>query len=398
MSYLDRAIFRIPTRIATRFATACHRLASICPWSAIFRLGLAALALLAGSLAGRVAWAAAISSETSVGSYSQSEALDGNGDFPDAANGDPSDFSWDGSYSYTRAIVPPAGSVGEIVDTTHAIDASLSWEDDAGYGAAGVLDYALTPEEKLTERGARIGISYRWRYGKAVALAGDSARGAADDNGEAADGGAGEAAQAAVDAPLGLEEAEAPAPKKQKKFKPWFFAKLDAGELGYSTETASSSNAKGRGKKAVVVTAPATAVSLQQSSLALSLQWKPTAYFRARLSGTAYKYDRDVATFEGALDSPAAARRGLSGFSDAIGGLPAWSAKAGLRLDLSEEAAIDLLEEYAELAADGTPSSTTTLKFIGVINKTWKVWLGAAYETSNSLVDRLGIVGAQASF
>ncbi|MGZ3722458.1 MAG: hypothetical protein ACXVA9_05990 [Bdellovibrionales bacterium] len=151
---------------------------------------------------------------------------------------------------------------------------------------------------------------------------------------------------------------------------------------------------KKRLKKTVTVPVNGTA-EIRQSLFGVDLNWRPVHDWRIALGFDHYSYNRDVAKFESSLDSPAGLQRGVSGFSNTVGGLPRVTYSAKIAWYFARDWKNTLSELYSIAAADSSVSTTVKDVFDYKLNEQWRITAGAKDEHSSTLNDFLGIVGLE---
>jgi hypothetical protein len=276
--------------------------------------------------------ATSISSQTSFGPQSVSEMLDGSGDFND-------DWDWGAGVSTDRSESTVDGT--KVTDVTRGAHGGAGWFNGVA-GVRGNVTGSATPSENLSNTGATLDVRYRWK------TAPDEA-----------------------------------------KFHSYFQAAIVGGTTNYRIQF--SGTALGRNGKVRPVSGQRL---LNQTSLGLDLKWRPVKIWSLRASVTSYKYNKDVADFQTQLDSPAAARRGLSGFAGTVGGLPGSTATVGLNFYLADWT-IYLSECLSQLAVDHSRSHSSKINVEYDVNDHWLVSAGFEYDKSSTYSDSMGLIGVE---
>jgi hypothetical protein len=293
------------------------------------------------------AHALGFSAESDFGSQLSVQTIEGFGDFGgDKSKDQDAPFSWNLNYSYTRSVTSnPDGS--PIVDLTSDYAGGFAWQDEkSGWGTSANIEYSNTPAEQLVARGGNFSLLYSWQYqGR---------------------------------------------PVNEDDFSPYLNFKLSAGSTNY-LEFFNGVVQRKKGK-----TTPVSGTDeLRQSMLGLNLTWKPVSKWKFKAGASHYGYNRDVVQFENNLDSPAALQRGMSGFSDTVGGLPRVTYSAAITWAFVEHWHADFSEAFSIAAADASASTSTRGTLDYRFAQDWKATVGCDWEKSNVLTAVLAIVGIE---
>jgi hypothetical protein len=282
--------------------------------------------------------ALSFSEETDWGSAEFSQSVSGDGPL---GTDEDAPFSWNVDYNYQKLNLANPGGV-PIIDNTNTFSGALNWDQITGWGTSMNADYSGTPAEDLSSRGMGFSLAYKFQYG----------------------------------------------PPQKEDFVAFLNSRLSLEATDY-LETFTGSVAR---KKGVARPVAGTA-ELRQIMVNLEESWAPRPTWRFKLGWQGYGYNRNVAQFESALDTPAALARGVGAFSNTVGGLPLWSAMTRVAWKFSENWRFKLDETFAIIAADHSKSSTTKAVFEVSLSEQWQATLGAMYETSDTFTDWLGVVG-----
>ncbi len=300
-------------------------------------------AWLAGTLPPATALAVTLGSSTSVGksTFTEDVAIDG-------AFGPEEQWDWAVDFSDTRSVDRSQVTTDSqpVVDETKDLRGSIAWSEEP-WGVSLDLDTAKTPQEKLTNNGAIFGLAFKDRH--------------------AADGESG--------------------------FRSYWSAKIS---LGGSTYTQAFS---GMAKTRLNRTRPVSGQNvIHQRSVKLDYKWRPVKSWSVKLSLTGYSYDKDPAKFQAFLDSRAGVGRGMSGFSNTVGGLPSSTAALGLTWYFLEDWDLNLSHSRSIMAADRSESKVTRAQIEADLSERWHLSLGGEYDVSSATNDSLLLVGVDYTF
>jgi hypothetical protein len=265
-----------------------------------------------------------------VGQGNFSEDLSASGDHPTSKADDAGSFTWSASYTYA---VSPVGSTSDK-SSTGDLSAGYKKEVDAGGG----FSFSKTPGENLTNSGPEAWFGWNFTLG---------GRGSKED------------------------------------FHPSIEPKFDYKGQNY-TQTFSGTTTVSRGNRRTVTRPTTGTEAIKQNAYALSVDVAPIEPLTVKLAGTSYKYNKDVATFMGLLDSPKAVSSGRSVFTNTLGGLP----KSAVELDVTDAFADTWSIEgdftFTKIQVDGSTSTGSKLEVSKELSAAWKLGLGLDHETSQS--------------
>ncbi len=280
------------------------------------------------------------SEETSAGSSIFQQNVMGEGELGGTENQDPP-WNWGLSYTFEQSVTPNPGG-DPIIDNSNDVTGTMGWNGDSGWGASVTLEYSNTPAESLVDRGGSFSGSYQWSYAK---------------------------------------------PQNPDDFSPYLTFKINLGTTNYLE----SYNGSVRRKKKTVLVSGTS--ELRSQVAGPELIWRPVEKWKFDAGTDFYGYNRDVATFQNQLDSPAALQRGMNGFSDTVGGLPKVTYNAIVTWYFVTDWKAALSESFSIIAVDGSTSTTTKATVENRINHHWRAHVGVEYLDSNTLIDTLAIAG-----
>jgi len=285
------------------------------------------------------------SEETSVGSSHFIQNVMLGGDF--GANGkSEAPFDWSVGYTYERASTPnPGGS--EIVDNTSDFTGDFGWMSEEGWGISGFLDFSNTPSENLKTTGGGLTGTYKWKYGAS-----------------------------------------------DLDFHPYLTFNLNLASTTYKLSYDLTSPFRRVQNKGTRV----GNIDMKETMIGPEFIWRPSEQWKFMANTSFYHYDRDVNQFESNLDSPAALRLGISGFSDTVGGLPRISYTLGANWYFHPDWDLSARQNISIAATDGSTSGTSKLTLNYSIDSDWKAHLGAEIYTSTVVSDTLVIAGIEYNF
>lgn len=285
-----------------------------------------------------------LTEETAYGSLIFIQTLNGGGDFGkhDENGGAPWSWNLGGTYQKTKTDNPGGAP---IVDDTYSFNGSVNWYGDSGWGTGTTVDYSQTPAERLASRGINFSLSYLWM----PSTTGD------DDNDD---------------------------------FQPSLELKLTGGATNYLEAF------NGQVPRRKLAPRPVSGTAeLRQFLAEVGTIWQPLEKWNFEFDALGYFYNRDVVAFENQLDSPASIARGMSDFSDTIGGLP----KVGFIADVSwrfrEAWTLEFYENFSILAADSSASTITKPTIQWQFSRGWRLLVGVEWDRSNVITDLLAVAG-----
>jgi hypothetical protein len=288
-------------------------------------LGFAFLLLLRSQVAG--ASDVTVGSHTSSGANTFIQDVNGSGSF-----GPEEVWNWDLDSSYSRVRDPSTLTTSgtDLIETTKDFRGGMGWSDE-GWNLAGTIEYAVTPDEDLSNNGLILNLSRRVRYGE----------------------------------------------KNENGFQPWWSMGLTVSGNDYRQVF--------NGKVQVTrrKTRPITGENLlNQRVIKADLKWRPIKALSMKVSATGYNYNRNVADFEAYLNSSAAANRGMGSLSGTVGGLPASQVAAGATWYFIDD--WDLLADVSRsiVAADRSVSTVARLSLEYDLGDNWHFALGEEHDTS----------------
>jgi hypothetical protein len=286
-----------------------------------------------------------VSEETSVGSSHFIQNVNFGGDF--GANGASSaPFDWGVTYTYEKSSTPnPGGS--DIVDSTSDFTGDFGWTSESGWGVSGFADVSNTPAENLKTTGGGITGSYKWSYGSG-----------------------------------------------ELDFHPYLISKINVASTTYKLSTDATTSFRKVQNHGVRT----GEIDMKQTMIGPEFVWRPWEQWKFLAGANFYHYDRDVNQFENNLDSAAALRLGVSGFSDTVGGLPRISYILGVFWFFHPDWALNAKQDISVAASDGGTSGTSKLTLDYTINSDWRAHLGAEIFTSTIVSDTLVIAGLEYNF
>lgn len=265
------------------------------------------------------------------------------GEFSSAGD-ESSPYGWNFDIAKQKSATPNDGGP-TIIDNSTSGTAGLTFDGISDWNLGTKFSYSQTPEESLISRGAQLSGGYEWKYGPQVAEA-DS--------------------------------------------QPSFELAVQGAHNNY---VESYSADLPRKKKAPLHVAGTS--ELRQGSLGLLITWKPVQEWHYNLEVDQYSYNRDVVSFENQLDSPAALKRGMGGFTNTVGGLASNGVTVGFDWTWTESWKLSVSEQISKLALDGSIGQTFKATFDHHFAKAWKLTAGYEREQSNTLSDTLAILGVQ---
>lgn len=288
--------------------------------------------------------------ESNLGKYRFSQIIAAGQDFGGSEN-EEQPWRWNAGFRYDQLRIPNTGSPDSI-EITRGYNASLEWSGDPEWWATCGFDYSQTPAEELSTRSLSCSGSYTWHY---------------------------------------------QIPSKKNRTRGWFSPslsfKLNLGTADYiETFTGTRTVIQRMTRRTVPLSG---SESIRQGLLGFDLSWRPLRSWRFQFGVTKFGYNRGVTQFENYLNSPMSLARGISGFSNTIGGLPSVSYNVSVNWYFLENWKA-MVKEYISVAAVGGSVSTTTRGLLEYhFAKDWRATMGLEHDKSTTLSDTLGILGLE---
>ena len=304
----------------------------------------ALLILLIAFVLVRPAQALVLSEETDFSANQFALSLYADDEFGEHPENEDPPFDWNLSYGYQRTSTPDPDAA-KVVDKTQSFAAGLGYSDTGGASLFGRLNYANTPAEKLSVRGASLTGGYRYDY-----------------------------------------EGTRP-----KGYSPYVNFKI----LGAVNQYAADYEGTTLRKRKTVQGSGTN--QLGQQMLGLGVSWRPLRKWRFDLEYDRYFFNRNVSSFEANLNSSAAIQRGSSGFANTVGVLAESALIASLGWEFVRDWRVGVSGMFARLAADKSTSSTLKYQVSDQIFEDWKITAGFERIESNVFSDSLGIVAIEYS-
>ncbi len=300
------------------------------------RIGLFLFSLLFTPL---IAFAAGVSSETSLGSGTFTQEIQYSGSGADQK----SPWLYDVSYSYSASEVGSTSrssrGTGQV-DHTHSFSLGVGYEGENSQG--GNLSYSTTPEELLSILGAGIYFGHRYALSNE-----DSA------------------------------------------FVPSLKITL-SGDLSKYTQSFS------RGARGGRKTRPTSgSEGIIQSAVGLSGTLRVWEWSSFKLSGTRYFYDKDVSQFLTQLDQARAISTQMSNFSSTLNGFSREELELGWNFFLPKDFSLNLIYNLSHTEAAGL----ATKGYYAKISHAWEtIDIGASYFVSSSSSNIQNLIGFSADY
>lgn len=285
-----------------------------------------------------------ISEETTSGVNLLAQSLSVEGDVGgDEAKEVEPPWSWNADYTYTRSV-STASDGSPLIDSTSDYSLGGGWKGKSGLELDIALQQSDTPAEKLTSHGGTFEPGMIFEYG----------------------------------------------PKDADDFQAFWELKLNSGSTNYLESFSGTVRGVKKASRPVSGTA-----ELRQSLLGLKLSWKPVWAWKYSIGADHYGYNRDVVQFQHQLDSPTALRRGVSGFSNTVGGLPRVIYSASVAWAFLDHWKTTLSESLSLAAVDGSASTITKDVVEFKFTTLWRLTAGLEWEKSNSANIGVGIFGLE---
>jgi hypothetical protein len=270
-----------------------------------------------------------LGSSTSKGPNTFIEDVSGNGSF-----GPEEIWNWSLDYTYTSVKDPSTLTTAgvPVVEATKDFRGGMGWADD-GWSLTGNLEYAVTPDEDLSNTGLLVNLSKRTNIGE----------------------------------------------RGPNGFQPWWSGKLSVSGNDYRQVFNGSVNVT---KKKVK---PITGENLlNQRMLKGELKFRLLKPLSFKVSASSYSYNRSVADFDSYLNSSSASQRGMASLGGTVGGLPASQAAVGATWYFLED--WDLTADYSRsiLAADRSISTVTRLQLEYDCGDNWHFAAGEEHDIAES--------------